>query len=300
MILTRRDFLNLCTSSAAVLGLSASDILHLQELFAGTNAPTVLWLQGSGCTGCSVSFLNYVSSTAPRTPADILINNVNLAYHPTVMAASGQSAVNAAQAAYNKGGYVLVVEGGVPTAFGGNTCIAWTSNGTHVTFKDAVTSLAAKASKVLCIGTCASYGGVSAAAPNLSAVKSVKSIIGKSTFNIPGCPPHPNWIVWAIVKILTKASVRFDSYGRPTDLYSTTVHDRCPRREKEETHTYGQDLRCLEELGCRGPKTRANCPVQRWNNGANWCVDANSQCIGCTEPWFPNSTLRSSAGEGDD
>ena len=99
MILSRRAFLNLCTTSAAALGLSASDLLRLQELFAGTSAPTVLWLQGSGCSGCSVSFLNYVSTAAPANPADILINTINLAHHPTVMAAAGQDAVDAAKSA---------------------------------------------------------------------------------------------------------------------------------------------------------------------------------------------------------
>jgi Ni,Fe-hydrogenase I small subunit len=46
-----------------MLGLSALDLLRLEELLANPDAPTILWLQGSGCTGCSVSFLNYISTT---------------------------------------------------------------------------------------------------------------------------------------------------------------------------------------------------------------------------------------------
>jgi hydrogenase small subunit len=164
-----------------------------------------------------------------------------------------------------------------------------------VTFKDAVTGLAAKAAKVLCVGSFASFGGISAAAPNPTGVSGVKGIIGKSTLNIPGCPPHPNWIVWAIVKILTNSSIRMDGYGRPTELFGITVHDRCPRKETDEVSTYGVDQRCLKELGCVGPETRANCPTQLWNNGVNWCVDANAQCIGCTEPVFPRSSMRAAA-----
>ncbi len=310
MNISRRHFLNLCTSSAAALGLSAADVLKLQELLANPIGPTVLWLQGSGCTGCSVSFLNYVytaagspylPTTAPKDAADVLINAVNVVYNPTVMAASGQMAVDAASAAYNGSGYVLVVEGGVPTAFGGRACLAYDSQGEEVTFQDAVKGLAANAAQVVCVGSCACYGGLSAAVPNLSSVSSVQSVTGKNTLNIPGCPPHPDWIIWALAQILLGNSARLDSYGRPVTLFARTVHDQCPRREREEAHTYGQDGYCLEEIGCMGPRTRANCPVVRWNNRVNWCVDANSQCIGCTEPTFPAPALRfAGEAEGDD
>jgi hydrogenase small subunit len=34
-------------------------------------------------------------------------------------------------------------------------------------------------------------------------------------------------------------------------------------------------------MGCKGPQTYTNCPVVRWNNKSNWCVDSGSPCIGC-------------------
>ena len=61
--------------------------------------------------------------------ANVLIDAVNLVYYPNLMAAAGQDAVAEAEAVYTKGGYVLAVEGGIPTAFGGNACYAWTYNG---------------------------------------------------------------------------------------------------------------------------------------------------------------------------
>ncbi len=305
MILSRRGFLNLCASSAAAFGLSAADVLKLKELLADPNAPIVIWLQGSGCTGCSVSFLNYLytagssilDTSAPKNAADVLINAVNLVYHPTVMAAAGQTAVDVLN---NKSGYVLVVEGGIPTAFGGKACFAYNSRGVEVTFQEAVKELAAGAAQVVCVGSCACYGGISAAVPNPSGVAGVQTVIGRNTLNVPGCPPHPDWIVWAIAQILLGTNLQVDSYGRPVTLFARTVHDQCPRREREEAHTYGQDGRCLEEIGCMGPRTRANCPVVKWNYGVNWCVDANSQCIGCTEPTFPAPALRFAAGVGGD
>jgi len=296
MKLTRRDFLKLCGASAAALGLSATDLGRLKEVLANPNGPTVIWLQGTGCTGCSESFLNFASYYNPMSAADVLINSINLVYHPTLMSLAGDSAVAAAEAAYNNGGYFLAVEGGVPTKFRGNTCLAWTYNDTEVTFQQAVLDLSAQAAGILCIGTCASWGGVAAAPPNPTAVKSVRAHTGKTTINIPGCPPHPNWMVWAVSQLLLGETISLDSYGRPTTLFNRTVHDQCWRRGAEEAETFGQDRLCLKELGCLGPDTIANCPLQMWNNYANWCVDANAFCIGCTHPQFP---FRQLTGQGE-
>lgn len=295
MKVSRRDFLKFLGASAATLGLSATDLGRLQKVLANPASPSVIWLQGAGCTGCSESFLNRISSAAsePKTAADVLINSINLMYHPNLMALAGEDAVDQAEAAYNKGGYVLAVEGGIPTAFGGNTCWAWSVGGKEVTFQEVVTTLAGRAAAILCIGTCASWGGIPAAPPNPTGVKGVKAATGKNTINIAGCPPHPDWIVWAVVQILLGKSISLDRYGRPKFLFGSTVHDRCPREDRDEAHTFGVDNRCLEELGCRGPHTRGNCPTQLWNNRTNWCVDANAPCIGCTEPQFPFTQLAS-------
>lgn len=290
MDISRRDFLKYAGLSAAAIGLSASDLGLLEKALANPSAPTVLWLIGSSCTGCSMSFLNRISSVAPATATDVLVSSINLAYHPALMAAAGHTAVAAAQAAYTKGNYVLVVEGGVPTAFGGRACIGWTYQGKEYTFQEIVTAYAARASKILCVGTCASFGGIPASNTNPTAIKSVKALTAKTTINIAGCPTHPDWIVWAISQILLGNSIQLDSNGRPTALYSRNIHERCPRRGKGETKTFGVDGRCLKDLGCRGPKTRSNCVQSKWNGGVNWCIGANAPCLGCTNPTFPGMT----------
>ncbi|MBP1624513.1 MAG: periplasmic [NiFeSe] hydrogenase small subunit [Acidobacteria bacterium] len=292
MILSRRDFLNACKTSSIALGLSAANIISLRELLANPNAPTILWLQGSGCTGCTVSFLNYLSPSEPVDVADLLINDVNLAYHNTAMAAAADTGIDALDAAYAKGGYILAVEGGVPTAFGGHACISWTRDGKEVTFLEAVRKLAARASKILCIGTCASFGGVAAAPPNPTAVQGVESVTGLRTINIAGCPPHPDWIVGTIANLLLGRLGELDDKRRPKALFSKPVHESCPRKDQRQASAYGQDGLCLKNLMCAGPKTRANCPRIGWNNHVNWCIDSNAQCIGCTEPTFARSTLR--------
>ena len=146
------------------------------------------------------------------------------------------------------------MEGGVPTAFGGRACWAWTYNGVDVTFQQVVKDLSAKAAGILAVGTCASYGGIPAAGPNPTAVKSVKDVTGKTTINIAGCPPHPDWIVYVVAQLLLGKNIPVDSAGRPTALYNQTVHSQCPRNDNPES--------CLAPKGCRGPGTHANCPTQ--------------------------------------
>ncbi len=296
MRISRRDFFTYCRNSSAALALGTIQLNRLEKALAATTGPTVLWLQGAACTGCSVSFLNRISPTAPATAADVLLQTVNLAYHPNLMGAAGELAVAQAHQAYDAGGYILCVEGGVPTAFGGNTCLAWTVQGEDTTFLEAVQQYSARAAQVISIGTCASFGGVAAAGPNPTGVKGVGTIAQKNVLNIPGCPPHPDWIVWAIAALLTNSVGQLDCSNRPVALYGKTVHQNCWRyaayQANQHATQYGQDNLCLYDLGCHGPQTQAACPSTGWNNMANWCVDANATCLGCTSPTFPFASIR--------
>lgn len=293
-----------CRNSSAAVAIGALQLSRLEKALAATTGPTVLWLEGSACSGCSISFLNRISVTdKPATAADVLLQTINLAYHPTLMGAAGDLAVAQVQKAYNAGGYILCVEGGVPTAFGGNTCIAWSTQGKDTTFLQAVQTYAARASQVICIGTCASFGGVSAAPPNPTGVKPVSAVTLKNTINIPGCPAHPDWIVWAIASLLTNSVGALDCSNRPVALYGNPLHNTCPRLSafaaSQFATAYGQDNLCLNKIGCRGPQTQSTCPSTGWNNMANWCVDANATCLGCTSPGFPFNSLRSSTHVDD-
>jgi hydrogenase small subunit len=252
----------------------------------------VVWLQGAACTGCSVSFLNRISNSAPRTAADVLISTINLTYHPNLMAVAGEAAAQVAETTRRSRNYILCVEGGVPTAFGGAACWAWTAGGRDVTFLEAVRGLAANAKRIISIGTCAAWGGIPAAGPNPTGVQGVSAATGKAAVSIGGCPPHPDWIVWAIASALTNTLGEFDDQGRPKALFSKSVHDQCPRKGTQPARGYDEDNRCLKELGCKGPQTRANCPVHKWNGGQNWCVDANAICVNCTDRRFPFDRLR--------
>jgi len=294
MKVTRREFMKYCTASAAALGLTSA-LGPLSKALASTSGPPIIWLKGASCTGCTVSLANLVSTSAPVDLADLLINTIDLVYHPTLMGASGDLAVQSLRNA-EAGTFILAVEGGIPTLYNGRTCTLWTENGTDVTALAAVRELAPKAAKVLSIGTCASFNGVCGANPNPTGIKSVSAATGVSTINIPGCPTHPDWIVWTIAQLLAGTVPTLDSLGRPTALFGKTVHSQCSRRGKAWATSLSQTGLCMNNLGCKGQQTYADCPTRKWNNGTNWCVGtvsangngADSLCLGCTQSGFPD------------
>lgn len=297
MIVSRRAFLQYCGLSAAYLGLKSTELGRLNEVLAAAPdpGPSVVWLQGSACVGCSISLLNHISDTVgePADVADLLTNHINLIYHPTLMALAGDSAVASLRQVYEEGNYILVVEGGVPTAYNGYCCVAYSFDGQEITFKEAVETYAGRAAHLVCVGTCASWGGIPKAGSNPTGIKGVSELLGQTTINLSGCPANPMWVVKAIVKLLLGQNVPLDEYGRPVELYEAfgNIHDSCPRWQdgNNKATELAQDGKCLWDLGCRGPSTKANC-YRNWNGIAGmgqWCIGVNAPCHGCTEPGFP-------------
>jgi len=292
MTISRRDFLKASCAVAAALGLRSS-LFRGGEALAAEGGVPVVWFQAQGCSGCSVSLLNSIYYT---TIDDLLLNTLDLEFHPTVMAAAGYAAVSAAQAAYDQGGYVLVVEGAVPTAEGGQYCYLWPG----MTALEGVQTFSEKALVTIAVGTCASYGGMAGGSPNPTGAQGVEAVVGeKPVINIPGCPAHPDWVVGTIAYLLTYGTIpRLDTLGRPTDYFAHTVHSQCPNRQKFfDRNLFASTLSeegCLSRLGCKGRWATSDCPFRRWNSGAagavgvNWCIGAGSPCQGCTEPDFPD------------
>lgn len=316
MRITRRDFLKYCAASAAAVGLSASDLAQLQAALAAESMPTVLWLHGSGCQGDSISLLNLYADIDPVglvTVGDVLLDHLDLAYHTVLMSAAGQTAVQMAQEAQVRGGYLLVLEGGVPTAFGGRACLVYSQDGRAVTYQQAIEQLVGSAAAVMCVGTCACFGGIVASGPdpfehNPTDVISARAYTqqldpGKFVMNIPGCPAHPAWITWGLVQLMLNRQPALDADFRPVALFGNkqqdtetlNIHENCPRNPQRHgavlADRFGEDHKCLENLGCRGPNTYADCPSRQWHNGengpVNWCVDCNGLCLGCVESDFP-------------
>lgn len=303
---SRRDFLKSSLGAISVLGFSLYKLPDgAKECHAAESIPIaeipVIWMATGSCSGCSVSLLNTGGPTIQALILREVVPNLKLwiGFHSTLMAASGESAMQAMEKIIQEksGEYVLVVDGATATKDNGIYCAIGEENQKAITGMEHVTNLGKSAMAVLAVGACAAFGGIPAAPPNPTEAKSVMELFSEQgiqtpVVNIPGCPSHPDWIVGTIATLMHGGleSLKLDEHNRPTSFFSTLIHDNCPYRGQFDKGKFAQrfgEHGCLIKLGCKGPMTHADCPIRRWNNGTNWCVQAGHPCIGCTEPEFP-------------
>jgi hydrogenase small subunit len=303
---TRREFLETSIGSITVLGVSLWDIPGLLQSCAGQEPRRIaeiplIWMATGACTGCSVSLLNAAAPTARFVlVGDILPDKrTPLAFHTTVMASSGDMAMQALDKVVQErsGGYLLIIDGATATKKDGMYCAIGEKAGKSVTAYELVRDLGRNAMAAVAVGTCSAFGGIPAAGPNPTGCLSLGAIFKREKIqtpivNLPGCPPHPDWIVGTVAALLLGglSALKLDEHGRPAIFYSRCIHDHCPYRGYYERGEFAQkfgDHGCLVKLGCKGPVTHADCPIRKWNNGKSWCVQAGHPCIGCVEPGFP-------------
>ncbi len=283
----RREFLQFCTTVAATLGLPAGAEAAVAKAVESAKRPPVIWLHFQECTGCSESLLRAEHPTLEKLILDV----ISLDYHETLMAAAGHQAEAARKAsmAANKGKYILVIEGAIPTKQNGIYCKV----GGHTAI-DITKECAADAAAVIAIGSCASWGGMPSADPNPTGASSVAEVLGKPVVTIPGCPPSPYNFLATAVHFLTFGSLPpVDKLGRPLFAYGRLIHENCERRAHfdagrfamafgDEGHRKGY---CLYKLGCKGPETYANCPTLGFGDvgEVSWPVGCGHPCFGCSE-----------------
>ena len=286
--ISRRDFIKTCITVSAMLGLPFGMASKIAEAAQNSDGrPAVIWLHFQECTGCSESLLR---STHP-TISSLILDLVSLDYHETLMAGSGHQAEQSLHDSMlaNKGKYILVVEGAVPTKDNGVYCKVGGK-----TALDSLKKAADGAAAIITIGTCASYGGIQSVGPNPTGAVGVRDIVkDKPIINIPGCPPNPYNFLSAVLYYVTFNRLpELDPMGRPKFAYGRKIHEHCERRPHFDAgrfaKSYGDDGHsqgyCLYKLGCKGPATYANCSVQRFNDVGVWPVSIGHPCIGCTEP----------------
>ncbi|MEQ8237397.1 MAG: hydrogenase small subunit [Syntrophomonadaceae bacterium] len=289
--LSRRDFMRACAGSAAAVSLAGYLSPFIAEAAAAGELPPVIWLAGGACTGCSVSLLNCQNPDIQ----DVLLKVISLKFHDTVMAAQGEQAMHAMYqvAEQYAGQFILLVEGSVQVKENGQYCVIGDMNGQPITMLQAVKDIGSKANAIVSIGTCAAYGGLPAADPNPSDSQPVSAIVkGKPIINVPGCPPHPDWMVGTLAHVLLfKEIPELDSAGRPKMFYGRMIHDNCQRRQYFDNGIFAKnfgEMGCMLELGCKGPIAHCDSTTRLWNGGVNWCVQCGGVCLACTEPAFPN------------
>ena len=297
--LNRRDSIKVAGASLALLGLSrllTPQVVKALEESLGKTA--VVWLEGQDCAGCTESFVNSLEPLA----TSILLDSISLRYHEVLMAASGHQAEEARAKAIEEGGYLLVIEGAIPMAEDGLFC---TIGGKP--FKDIVRDTAQSAAAVICVGSCATYGGIPRSGPTDAVgylFRGTKKhhyyddVTGdKPVINLPTCPLHPERLVAVIVHYLTFGTVPpLDRFYRPLAFYGSNQHDNCERRGQFDAGRFMIDWGdprqqdwCLYLKGCKGPVTNQDCWKRLWNNRTSYCIQANTPCVGCSEPEFYES-----------
>lgn len=290
---SRRRFLKFCTIAASLLALPRGGDKLLAHGLAQARRLPVVWLSFQECTGCTESLTR---SAAPSI-AHLLFDLISLDYHHTLQAAAGEAAESARERILQEanGRLLLVVDGSVPTALDG-AC-------STIAGEDNLSLLArcvAAAEAVVAVGSCASFGGLPAAAPNPTGAMGIgelmecKRLLRRPLVNLPGCPPIPE-VMSAVLahRVAFGAFPPLDDLGRPLAFYGETVHERCSRRGHYEAGRFAKSFDdegaragwCLLELGCKGPRTHNACATLRWNGVGN-PMESGHPCLGCSEPGF--------------
>jgi hydrogenase small subunit len=297
---SRRRFLEFCGAIAVSLGLSEALAPSVHEALAesvigktGGNLKPVIWLELASCTGCTES----LASAETPDVATIVLDLISLNYAETLSAGAGFSLEEAKEQTIEAGNYIVVVEGAVMEGWNGNALKI--ANEKSV---DIVRHAASNAAAIVCAGSCAVDGGWQAAVPNPGGASGIQAFLERSKadgsfthdippiINIPTCPSNPEHIIAVLVDVLLVGSLpELNELGMPSLMFGQYIHDNCPRRghfeNGEFVYQFGSEEEkkgyCLYPMGCKGPQTKSNCPIVRWNRRVSWCVEAGAPCAGC-------------------
>lgn len=269
----------------------------------------VLWLQSGGCGGCSLSLLN---AEAPNLVTRFKSANINMLWHPSLSEASTDEFTQILKdiLADKIRLDALCLEGSVmqgPNGTGRFHMLA----GTGKPMMTWLEELAMKAQYTLAIGSCAAFGGITAAGNNPGEAcglqydgSTMGGLLGANwqsakqlpVINVAGCPTHPDWVT----DVLSQSAMgnlqpqHLDELNRPRAYTDHLVHHGCGRSEyyeyKASAETLGDQGCMMEHKGCLGTQARADCNIRPWN-GKGSCLDGGYPCINCTAPAFEEPQL---------
>ena len=317
--MNRRDFLKLCAvmGVGAVVTLYSAQIKRVVGQIAAENGGKIhlIWLNLASDTGCTISMLQASNPDLIEAVQNLSVSadfwkalmtpDYDLGWVSSGYTQEDMSQVPLLNAAFGSAPVdVLVVEGtpqlGTPPGgTQGYYCTTGKYNGIPVTGYELLQRLAAKASYVVALGQCSSFGGIPAGEGNLTgavtvsdALKTAGVTTKRPVVNIPGCPANPDWTIVTLATVLQGIDPDLDELGRPKAFFSSYIHDDCPRRDAynrgQMAKTFDDPVGCFWDLGCKGPITLAACAKTRWNGGTTFCTQAGPMCWGCMHPSFPD------------
>ncbi len=147
-----------------------------------------------------------------------------------------------------------------------------------------ISALAPVAAATIAIGTCATAGGIPAAAGSVTGAMSLMAFLGQGyqsagglpIVNVPGCAPPGDAFIETLSYVLLHLGglvpLDLDAHGRPRWLF---------------------DERTPVTLRGHGSPLEADCgvPSRGWINRLGGCVAVGGSCIGCTRADFPDLAL---------
>ena len=281
------------------------------------------WLAGMSCDGCSIAVVGATNPSVESLLSGTVAGMPKVVLHHSVLSVeAGDEFIHSYELA-SKGElgapYVVIYEGSIADErIAGETGGYFSAMGAEKLGKDAngdehsrpvptaewLKRMAPGAAAVIAIGTCATWGGIPAAAGNPTGSMSLMDFLGRdyrSAFglpiiNIPGCSPIGDNFTETVALILlflqgVMPLPEFDDLGRPAWLFNETVHQRCVRAGFYEEGTFAKeygDKECLVEVGCWGPVVQCNITSRGAINHMGGCMNTGGICIGCTMPGFPD------------
>lgn len=262
----------------------------------------IYWLQSGGCSGDTMSILNYETNNL----YDFFDNlDIEVLWHPSLSTINHIEHKNLIHDIVNDKQTldILCVEG--------NVVMGPDGTGMFDTFggkpkKELIKDLASKAQYVVAVGTCASFGGIGSydemQGLGLQALhRDMGGYLGKDfisqakvpVINLPGCPIQPKALETLLFKVVNNIDIDFNNSNSLDDIYNITVHQGCTRNEyheyKVEEKQFGGKGCMFFHLGCKGPTSQASCNKYLWNE-VNSKTRAGVPCFGCVRPDFPQQT----------
>ncbi len=226
--------------------------------------PEIIWIDLIGCNGCSHSFLNHPEISS-------FFDEFTLLYHPLLPSDRFEI----------KNCDILIIEG----ALNSGKRLGYEIN-------ELLEKIIEKSKNIIALGTCAVYGGIFGKGIVFEKDKKIKNL---EIINIPGCPPHPEWLMYVLRMIKNNKKIKIDEFYRPVEIFGFTSHSGCSRNEyfewKIDAESFGTKEGCLFYFqGCQGPYTHSSCNRILWNEVSSK-PRAGTPCFGCTESDFPKEGL---------
>lgn len=256
--------------------------------------------------------MSLLNAESPDVITRFKSTDINMLWHPSLSEASADEFIQVLNDIIEGKIplHALCLEGSVmrgPNGTGRFHILA----GTGKPMMEWLQALAEKAQYTLAIGSCAAFGGITAAGGNPTDACGLQytgsqlgGLLGANwrsansfpVINVAGCPTHPDWVtdVLATLAMGDLKAAHLDELSRPRAYTNHLVHHGCARNEyyeyKASAEALGDEGCMMEHKGCLGTQARADCNIRPWN-GKGSCLRGGYPCINCTAPEFEEPRL---------